>query len=98
MEFNSVLIASVFMLLAAGLSLAGKTQKKHVLSTEKEAYACGEIAGSWDGAEDTIYARLYKTMGLKRLDALHNDDLNEYAIWMFASVAIVLSLFLLWGA
>lgn len=94
MDFNAGIISIVFIALFAAITLF----RKHG-GDAKEAYACGERGDNWGaGAEDTLYARLYKTLGLGKLDRMHKDDLNEYVSWMFIAIIAAFAVFTLLGA
>lgn len=95
--FNAGLISVAFALLFAGIYFAGK-RKNIENATEKEPYACGEALKPESSGEGMLYAALYKALGLKNLERLHDEGLNEYLSWMLVAVAIAVALFAVFGA
>ncbi len=91
--FDAGLIFVVFTATILVLYAAGKKQGRAARAPAiKEPYACGESYQKWGVHEEHLYERLYKTLKIKKLDLLHNNDLDEYLAWMFmaAVVAIIL--------
>lgn len=94
--FDAGLIFVVFTSIILALYAAGKKQGRVVRApTTKEPYACGETYKKWGAHDERLYERLYRTLKIKKLDLLHNNDLDEYLAWMFMAVIatlIILSL------
>jgi len=85
--FDAGLIFVVFTSIILALYAAGKKQNQIVhTSTPKEPYACGESYKKWGAHDERLYERLYRTLKIKKLDLLHNNDLDEYLAWMFMAV------------
>ena len=85
--FDAGLIFVVFTSIILALYAAGKKQDPAILSrTPKEPYACGESYKKWGAHDERLYERLYRTLKIKKLDLLHNNDLDEYLAWMFMAV------------
>lgn len=85
--FDAGLIFVVFTAIILVLYAAGKKQNPTVRTpAPKEPYACGESYKKWGAHDERLYERLYRTLKIKKLDLLHNNDLDEYLAWMFMAV------------
>ena len=85
--FDAGLIFVVFTTITLTLYAAGKKQGQSVRApAKKEPYACGEPYKKWGAHDERLYERLYRTLKIKKLDLLHNNDLDEYLAWMFMAV------------
>lgn len=92
--FDAGLIFVVFTAIILTLYAAGKRQGRAARAPAiKEPYACGESYRKWGAHDERLYERLYRTLKIKKLDLLHNNDLDEYLAWMFiAAVATIILL------
>ena len=92
--FDAGLIFVVFTAIILALYTAGKKQGNVThASAIKEPYACGESYRKWGAHDGRLYERLYRTLKIKKLDLLHNNDLDEYLAWMF--IAVIATIILL---
>ncbi len=101
MEMQVIAVVFIFFLALFGLVyyLTRNAAKPKRLANKKRIYACGESIKPerMNVTEGSFYNTIIRSLGLKRIRALHTGDLTDYTFWIIGGmVVLIILLVVLW--